>query len=249
MRFMRRVTISLFAVLVTAGCASRVAPPVHVRTGLVTTSQWQLVRQYSPAQLADWRPAPWPTNNRSQLTCYTHRDVSHGRDLLLNITSQPCDGRPESGAWLQSRVMWRYGMYEARIYLPASASAEIANWPAFWLENPNQWPVNGEIDVMEGLGGWDCQAVHYGPAVHKMRTTATSPHCLSVRPGWHTFAVIWEPRSVTWYIDGNPTGVVSSHVPTHQMQIVLDYTASRTQVNNRAPATMRVAWVRIFRRG
>ncbi len=204
-------------------------------------------QQYDPTQLAQWLPAPWSTNNGSQIACYTKSNVSiQQSDLLLRITRQPCDGLPESGAWLQSPTMWRYGKFEARIYLPASAHDKIANWPAFWLEDPNEWPVNGEIDVMEGLNGGDYQDVHYGFHVKQKLTVRASPHYALVSPGWYTFAVDWTSTSVHWYIDGRLTGLVRSHVPQHRMQIVLDYTAWRSAANNLAPATMLVAWVRVY---
>jgi beta-glucanase (GH16 family) len=249
---MRRVTIPLIAamaLLITAcGGPQYFIPAHHGRVTPGVPGRWQLTQQYSPARLASWRPAPWPANNPQQIACYTNNDVSRGGgDVLLHITSRPCDGRPESGAWLQSSVKWRYGLYEARIYLPASSSGEIANWPAFWLENPYKWPVNGEIDALESWRGWDCQAIHYGPAANKRRTVRTTPNCVMDTPGWHVFAVAWSAKAVKWYIDGHLTGIIRSHVPHHRVQIVLDYTAWRNQHDNLAPATMRVAWVRIFK--
>ena len=243
----RRAVLSLAAAVALAGCGGPLYDQLPVHVARAAGSQWKLVGQYGPSQLARWKPAPWAANNRQQIACYTRANVSSGTELLMQITQRPCDGKPESGAWLQSPVKWRYGMFEARIYLPASGSGEIANWPAFWLEDPNDWPVNGEIDAMEVLNGWDCQSVHYGPAVHQMRTVKTSPNCVLDRPGWHTFAVTWSATLVQWYVDGHLTGAVSSHVPHHWMQIVLDYTAWRGQINNLAPATMRVAWIRIFK--
>lgn len=251
---MRRYAIGLAIAVVTlaiVGCSGSPAyqgsskPPAPARP----VPRWELVQQqYGPSQLARWSPAPWPRNNNGQIACYAPGDVSAGTDLLMRITPRPCDGMPESGAWLQSRVMWSYGTFAARIYLPASPlnSSLPANWPAFWLEDPNQWPVNGEIDIMEVLpSGRDCQQVHYGPAPgQKLGAHAKTHYCLAVTPGWHVFSVTWSPAAVKWYIDGHFVGMVTSHVPHHTMQIVLDYTSWPGEENSQ-PATMRVAWVRV----
>ena len=50
-----------------------------------------------------------------------------------------------------------YGYMEARIWLPGSA--RIADWPAFWADGQN-WPTDGEIDVLEGLSGQACVHFH-----------------------------------------------------------------------------------------
>ena len=50
-----------------------------------------------------------------------------------------------------------YGYMEARIWLPGSG--EIADWPAFWADGQN-WPTDGENDVLEGLGGQACAHFH-----------------------------------------------------------------------------------------
>ena len=245
------MVVALTGCLIVASCASQsiatTSIPTRRQATVLPRGRWRLVRAYTPAQLARWSPAPWPKSNSYELACFARRDVHVHRYLELSITNHKCDGLPESGAWLQSQQMRRYGLYEARIYLPASSEGKIANWPAFWLENPIDWPVNGEIDIMESWAGEDCQQIHYGPRANVKRSEKTVPQCVLSKPGWYTFGVWWTPGRVRWYIDGRPTGTVDKHVASDPMMIVLDYTAWRGQLDNLAPATMRVAWVRIYR--
>jgi len=97
-----------------------------------------------------------------------------------------------------------YGYWEMRARLPVGAGM----WPAFWLV-PKDGKA-GEIDIMEafgaayqGVGG--CTQIHWAlhgtPAepVQGSWVTTSADICL----GYHTYAVDWEPDTITWYFDGN----------------------------------------------
>src|SRR5690242_11617954 len=64
----------------------------------------------------------------------------------------------------RGKFNFTYGFIEARVWLPAmtGGQGEIANWPAVWADGQS-WPEDGEIDVVEGLGGKACAHFH-GPA-------------------------------------------------------------------------------------
>lgn len=47
------------------------------------------------------------------------------------------------------------------VFIPRAANGQVANWPAFWTTG-DPWPGNGEIDMLEGLGGRSCVHTHYG---------------------------------------------------------------------------------------
>ena len=63
-------------------------------------------------------------------------------------------GRPSGG------FQFTYGVVEALVYIPPSASSAIANWPAVWTDGQD-WPADGEDDILEGLGGSACFHFHY----------------------------------------------------------------------------------------
>ena len=130
-----------------------------------------------------------------------------------------------------------YGYMEARIWLPGSGI--IADWPAFWADGQS-WPTDGEIDILEGLGGKACAHFH---------NPAGGPgSCASgtFTGGWHTFAADWEPGSITYYYDGTEFWHDTSGVTSAPMCLILDLALSSSMSANSVPATMRVAYVRVW---
>ena len=91
-----------------------------------------------------------------------------------------------------------YGYFEMRADIPNAAGA----WPAFWLiPADGSWPP--ELDIMETLSSdpraaWTTE--HSGVGGH------SSNGRLSFIPdtadGFHTYAVSWTVKTLTWYIDG-----------------------------------------------
>jgi hypothetical protein len=211
--------------------------------------QWTITMNAGPAQLARWGGYPWGTGpvNVKEAACYEPGNISVGHFLQMAVTPTPClSGKsgnwlPYTGAYLSGPFRQRYGAFEADIDLPGDASGTIANWPAFWLVAPD-WPTGGEIDVMEGLGGWACSTFHYGTLANLGHA---GPMCATDQPGWHIFGVSWSASAIRFYLDGKLTGVVTSHVTEQPMQVILDYTVWSGSAQT-YPATMQVAWVRAW---
>ena len=136
-----------------------------------------------------------------------------------------------------------YGYAEARIWLPANGSA-IADWPAFWLYATalsHTYP-NGEIDILEGLGG--------SAEAHMSSTLGIQGPLTgggTYAGGWHTFAADWEPGSVTIYYDGVSIGSFTTQIPSTPMFLLLDLDVSTSLSPPAiAPATMMVDYVRVW---
>lgn len=77
-------------------------------------------------------------------------------------------------------------------------------WPAIWML-PASRESTPEIDIMEILGH-DLEELHMnyhykddGGNQHRVGDTWTTARPLT---DWHVFAVDWQPRSLTWYLDG-----------------------------------------------
>lgn len=130
-----------------------------------------------------------------------------------------------------------FGVAEARIYTPLDASGNIGNWPAFWLDGQN-WPVDGEIDVLEGLGGKPSWNLH---TPHDPSGNGSWP----LKAGWHTYSVWWEAGDVTFYFDGNNVGRVAydRNSPNY---LILNYAVGSYGGAVMAPATMLVDYVRVW---
>jgi beta-glucanase (GH16 family) len=131
-----------------------------------------------------------------------------------------------------------YGYMEARVW--TDGSTELSNWPAFWADGQN-WPADGEIDVVEGLNGQACWHFHYtggGPG-----GCATGNYAGS----WHTFGADWEPNSITYYYDGAQVGQITSGVTSAPMYLILNLAVDQSYGGPmQVPGTMRVDYVRVW---
>lgn len=97
------------------------------------------------------------------------------------------------------------GIFEARLRVPQGRGF----LPAFWLmttdeQRYGQWPVCGEIDIMEVLGHQaekNHGTLHYGLPHEQVQGTVTLEEGDFSRE-FHDFAVKWEPGLIRWYLDG-----------------------------------------------
>lgn len=96
------------------------------------------------------------------------------------------------------KYQFTYGVVEFRANIEADFGGKVANWPALWTDGQS-WPGDGEIDVMEGLGGGAAYHLHSpngGPGANYPGSNT----------GWHVYAADWRPGSVTFYKDGAKVG-------------------------------------------
>jgi len=99
-----------------------------------------------------------------------------------------------------------YGYFEMRADMPSEQGA----WPAFWLlREDGTWPP--ELDVVE-MTGQNPNTV--GVTVHSEATGQHTTQGASVSvpstDGFHTYGVLWQPDTITWYLDD----VEIAHAPT-----------------------------------
>jgi len=99
----------------------------------------------------------------------------------------------------------RYGYFEMQASLPAVPGA----WPAFWLNAPFDPKVttaqhNGEIDVMEFLGGDPSRiycSLHW-PDGRGGYPFSTDQVLVSDETRPHAYGVLWTADAIVWYVDG-----------------------------------------------
>ncbi len=105
----------------------------------------------------------------------------------------------------QRKRDFTYGLFEARLKVPRGKGY----LPAFWLmttdeEMYGQWPVCGEIDIMEVMGNHtrtNYGTLHYGlPNEQNQGTVVLTDGDFSEE--YHDFALRWEPGVIRWYVDG-----------------------------------------------
>jgi beta-glucanase (GH16 family) len=190
---------------------------------------WRLVfnDEFDAAVLdaSAWAPCYWWAEHACtnagnfELQCYTPAGVSveHGT-LRLRAEEQvtDCDGElfgyrsgMVSGLSRDGpRQVFQHGFFEMRARVPSGQGL----LPAFWLL-PASEGSEPEIDVMEVLGD--------DPEVVQMHyqwrdedgdewTIGSESAGEDMSAGWHTFAVDWTPRRLSWLVDGVPRWTVTA---------------------------------------
>jgi beta-glucanase (GH16 family) len=193
----------------------------------------------------------------SELEWYlpSQNQVSGGA-LHLVASKTPTTGTnrsnaPQSYAWRSGMVTthrsfdFTYGYVQVTARIPQGAGF----WPALWLLPQNEsWPP--EIDIMENLGGntssVSCTIHPTGGGQHQR--IYQSP--VSLSSGWHTYAVNWEPGSITWYVDGHQVFRYTGTVPSQAMYFLADLAVSGSgeipNASTPASASFDIASVQIF---
>lgn len=197
---------------------------------------WSLVFQDefdgNSLDFTKWRPSWFGATNTTvtkpvndlEVSCYDPTQVKVGGGELsltaIAITQAGCVKKDGGAASYKSglimsdgRYNFTYGFVEARMWLPPGTGS-AQNWAAFWV-NGKTWPQDGEIDIMETLGGGAATrwTYHYdsdtgGGSTHSQITA--SPQNLISASGWHVFGANWQPDKITFYYDGKDVGSVSS---------------------------------------
>ncbi len=198
--------------------------------------------------------------NSTEEECYDPAQVTEsGGTLNLNLItkSESCgiaDPVYASGIVnTAGKFSYTYGFVQTRVWLPAATGqpGEIADWPGVWTDGQN-WPADGENDIVEGIGGQACSHFHSAVSpsgVGASRGAAKRPDlsgCASGDyAGWHTFGADWEPGSVTYYYDGKNVGSVTTGITSAPMFLIIDYAAGPPF---QSPSTMKIDYVRVWQR-
>jgi hypothetical protein len=228
-----------------------VLPYNYTNNGL--GSNWALVfsDNFSGTSLnkTNWAPywfSDGPLNPGSSTWGYASNVTVNGQlNLVLNNSTNGAliSSNPNGGA--RKGFQFTYGYAEAQLTLPTNG-AVIANWPAWWLDGQS-WPMDGEIDIIEGLSGHAAWHYHYdsggGEDSHPIGGN------INTSPGTHIYGVNWYSGHLDFYYDGTlvasaTNGSLSGGaiISTNPMYLILDYDGGSGPV----PATMVVHYVRVF---
>lgn len=136
--------------------------------------------------------------------------------------------------------MMGYGYAEARVKLPVS-NGQLVGWPAWWISGDN-WPANGEADIVEGLGGQATSNYHSNNGADN---SGPIPGTWT-DGGWHTFGIDREPGENRIYWDGKLVRTYSTHDNGAPEALLLNFgSGGGPQVDG---ATMQVDYVRVWQR-
>ena len=150
----------------------------------------------------------WGNNELQNYTTSRQNSALDGNGNLVITARQDGNGGYTSARMTtKGKVQPQYGHLEARIKIPRGQGI----WPAFWMlggQFPGTpWPDSGEIDIMENVG-YEPHMVHgtlHGPGYsggNGIGAAYTHPQGWSFADDFHTFAIDWQPGSITWSVDG-----------------------------------------------
>jgi beta-glucanase (GH16 family) len=209
----------------------------------------------STLDLDKWQTRfPWGRDRSSvgELQYYA-RDAFRQSNGILRIVAEK---NPRSNSYRynsglissHSSFTATQGRFEIRCKVPAG----MGLWPAFWLlPVDTSWPP--EIDVFE-LRGQETKTVYMnvhwsnGGAHRQDPGQFTGPD-FSKR--YHTFAVEWEPDTLTWFVDGVRRHQVMNHSPQVPMYVLANLAVggSWAKAPNAAtdfPATFDIDYIRVY---
>jgi beta-glucanase (GH16 family) len=141
-----------------------------------------------------------------------------------------------------------YGLYEITAKMPTGQGL----WPALWmLPTSMAWPP--EIDILEEIGNQpttDYMTLHTGTSNTAIGTTTQ----VAMTTGFHTYAVDWEPTTITFYVDGKQISQSATPADMHQpmymlMNLAVGGTGSWPGAPNSStvfPAQMQISSVQVY---
>jgi len=197
----------------------------------------------------------YPSGNGGEQQYYGPKAISlYNSKMSITATKAPANGYPYTSGIVITRGKFaqEYGRFEIRAKLPAGQGY----WPAFWLlpVKPH-FPV--EIDMMEMLGNKPTviyMSNHYRNAdrtVHSL--TKPSTIAVDFSKAYHTFEVIWNSTSITWYVDGVLQLKTTQYIPHEPMFMLINLAVGGHWPGNpdsttEFPGVMQVEYARAYKR-
>ena len=132
--------------------------------------------------------------------------IEDGKLVIQAIEEQHMSAKYSSARVnTMAKADFTYGRFEARANLPNTPGI----WPAIWMmptfSQYGDWPVSGEIDIMEMIGRDPALVhgtIHYGNPKGDQTDSYFLPTLETFDQDFHVFAIEWEPGEFRWYVDG-----------------------------------------------
>ena len=158
-----------------------------------------------------WEVADREFSPNNELQYYRPEQVTvGGGQLTITAVNQPLGNQQYRSGLIRTWQEHRFGRWEVRADLPWGQGM----WPAIWLLPRNaDWPVGGEIDIMENIGSNTFAVLgsyHYNWTPGSPITTnqwyganEANGQPIDFAAGMHNYAVEWEPNQMRFYVDDN----------------------------------------------
>ena len=168
----------------------------------IDRSVWQyehgFIRNHEPQYYTDRRENAYTENS----------------DLVIVTRRENYEGAMYTSASLntQHNKAFTYGMFEMRAKLPHGKGV----WPAFWMMGDVfgdiDWPMCGEIDIMEATGDIHKEndrrihlTLHWQSEAKQAHDQVYSSYYFegeTYYDDYHVYAVDWNAERIVWLIDG-----------------------------------------------
>jgi hypothetical protein len=191
------------------GNPALVAPSFPNSVSAPAGYQVTYAREFTTQGIGDWQTQPGATATVSVSSRYGLGVEVTGEDQWAEVISADAVVGPNS-------------FVQGLVYIPPGPSGYTANWPAFWTSG-SSWPVNGEIDMLEGQEGRSCEQTHYGtlqPNGHASGNSASNCGPLGAgSTGWVTVSMWRTGEEVeVWY---NQTLIGKVPLPTNANEALI----------------------------
>ncbi|WP_207632455.1 glycoside hydrolase family 16 protein [Foetidibacter luteolus] len=200
----------LLATLLMACCC-------QVVTAQTDDRKWQLVwsDEFDYTGLPDSTKWGYDTgghgwgNNEKQFYTVKRLQNASVKNGLLSITA--VKEKYKNAGYTSARLLsknkgdWKYGRIEVRAQLPKGRGL----WPAIWMLPTDwkygDWPISGEIDIMEHVGYLPDSlfgTVHTGAYNHRIGTQkGNNIFRNDVSSAFHNYVLVWDENKMEIYVD------------------------------------------------
>lgn len=228
-----------------------------------STASWQTCYPFDVCARTNNFPMPEGEYDSDATVGNNPFSVIGGGGLQIQATLASVTGANSAGATYNSGLIasyqtfnMAYGCFVARMKMPQYQGGWPPGlWPAFKLI-PTNFSYPPEIDIVEAIGPTTQinSTLHYGTRASPMQE-AIVPTVADVTAAYHTYAVDWEPTTVTFYFDGVSTGSFSTPAGMNIPMYMLNQLAVGTTcgvfagcVSNNAefPANLSIQYIRAY---
>ena len=234
--------------------------------------EWRLVWEENFDQINDFDPAVWSKIPRGTADWNNYMsdfdslyEVRNGNLVLRGIQNltQPQDTAPflTGGVYTKGKM----GFMDGRLEIKAKLNGATGAWPAFWLlPQEGQWPMGGEIDIMERLNydniAYQTVHSHYTYDLG-FKTTPPQGSTGPIHPeAYNVYAVEMYADSLCFFINDQHTFTYprietdqKGQFPFHQpFYLLLDMQLGGSWVGavdpTELPVEMSIDWVRFYQK-
>ena len=234
--------------------------------------EWRLVWEENFDQINDFDPAVWSKIPRGTADWNNYMsdfdslyEMRNGNLVLRGIQNltQPQDTAPflTGGVYTKGKM----GFMDGRLEIKAKLNGATGAWPAFWLlPQEGQWPMGGEIDIMERLNydniAYQTVHSHYTYDLG-FKTTPPQGSTGPIHPeAYKVYAVEMYADSLCFFINDQHTFTYprietdqEGQFPFHQpFYLLLDMQLGGSWVGavdpTELPVEMSIDWVRFYQK-